>query len=230
MRRMLLALALMATAHQSPAAPISFAGYSWDGSSNVVIGGGLQWLRWTETDGMSIDTAKATYGGDGWVLASNVQMAARFSGVRPDLVLTSEAGGIAPALACASELDLPMVYAKKYVRSGNRHTFAREVSSPTKGFEYRVEVARRVLRAGTRVLIVDDFLSRGRTAEALGDIAEEAQCELVGFGFVIEKTFQGGRARLEARGWNVASLVIVESMTDGKPQLAGYGTGAAGSG
>jgi len=159
--------------------------------------------------------------------AVGVQMAERFSAVNPDLVLTSEAGGIAPALACASELGLPMVYAKKYVRSGNRHTYAREVSSPTKGFEYRVEVARRVLPPGSRVLIVDDFLSRGRTAEALGDIANEAACELVGFGFVIEKTFQGGRARLEARGWNVASLVIVESMTDGKPRLSGYDADAA---
>ncbi len=158
------------------------------------------------------------------IKAVGVQLAERFGTTQPDVVLTSEAGGIAPALACAAELGLPMIYAKKYVGPGNRYTYAREVSSPTKGTEYRVEVARRVLAPGTRVLIVDDFLSRGRTAEALGDIAEEASCELVGFGFVIEKTFQGGRRRLEDRGWSVESLVIVDSMTDGIPSIRGLGT------
>ena len=161
--------------------------------------------------------------------AVGVQFAERFGTARPDVVLTSEAGGIAPALACAAEMGLPMIYAKKYVGPGNRYTYAREVASPTKGTEYRVEVARRVLLPGTKVLIVDDFLSRGRTAEALGDIAEEASCELVGFGFVIEKTFQGGRRRLEDRGWHVESLVIVESMTDGIPRLRGLDPAAGGS-
>ncbi len=161
--------------------------------------------------------------------AVGVQLAERFGAARPDVVLTSEAGGIAPALACAAEMGLPMIYAKKYVGPGNRYTYAREVASPTKGTEYRVEVARRVLLPGTKVLIVDDFLSRGRTAEALGDIAEEASCDLVGFGFVIEKTFQGGRRRLEDRGWQVESLVIVESMTDGVPRLRGLDSAAGGS-
>ena len=161
--------------------------------------------------------------------AVGVQFAERCATARPDVVLTSEAGGIAPALACAAEMGLPMIYAKKYVGPGNRYTYAREVASPTKGTEYRVEVARRVLLPGTKVLIVDDFLSRGRTAEALGDIAEEASCELVGFGFVIEKTFQGGRRRLEDRGWQVESLVIVESMTDGIPRLRGLDPATGGS-
>jgi xanthine phosphoribosyltransferase len=124
-------------------------------------------------------------------------------------------------------MDLPMIYAKKYVGPGKRYTYGREVSSPTKGTEYRVEVARRVLAPGMRVLIVDDFLSRGRTAEALGDIAQEASCELVGLGFVIEKSFQGGRRRLEDRGWQVESLVIVDAMTDGVAQIRGLDAGAA---
>ena len=80
--------------------------------------------------------------------------------------------------------------------------------SPTKGTEYRVEVSRRVLGAGHRVLIVDDFLSGGRTAEALGEIAEEAACTVVGFGFAIEKSFQRGRERLANHGWRVRSCRI----------------------
>ncbi len=113
-----------------------------------------------------------------------------------------------------------MVYARKYLGVGNRYAFAREVTSPTKGVEYRVEVARRVLSPGTRLVVVDDFLSGGRTAEALGEIALEAGCELLALGFVIEKAWKEGRSRLERHDWHVDSLVTVASITDGELVLA----------
>jgi xanthine phosphoribosyltransferase len=134
----------------------------------------------------------------------------------PDLILTAEASGIPPALLAASALGVPMVYAKKYPRSHSvRPTHVRVVGSATKGEEYRIEVAHRVLPAGSRVVVIDDFLSGGRTAEALGEIVEEAGCTLVGFGFVIEKAFAEGRARLEGRGWSVAALLQILSIEGG---------------
>lgn len=134
-------------------------------------------------------------------------LAAAFADLEPNLILTAEASGIPPAMACSHLLGIPMVYAKKYLGTGDRYSFAREVSSPTKGVEYRVEVARRVLPPGLRVLVIDDFLARGRTAEALGEIVTEAGCELLGFGFAVEKSWQGGRERLERHGWKVHSVV-----------------------
>lgn len=138
----------------------------------------------------------------------------------PELLLTAEASGIPPALATGIEMNLPIVYAKKYLGPGGRHTFSREVASPTKGTEYRVEVARHVLEPGLRVAIVDDFLAGGRTAEALGEIAEEAGCTVLATTFVIEKTYTEGRTRLEAHGWPVWSLVQVESLASGEVRLA----------
>lgn len=149
-----------------------------------------------------------------------VQLAERFRQLAPDLLLTAEASGIPPAMACAEELGLPTVYARKYLGVGSRYSFAREVVSPTKGVEYRVEVARRVLAPGSRVLVIDDFLSGGRTAEALGEITLEAGCELIGFGFVIEKSWCEGRARLQRHGWKVESLVNVASIDNGTVVLA----------
>ena len=143
------------------------------------------------------------------------QLAQQFRPLAPDALLTAEASGIPPALSCALELDIPMVYAKKSLGTGSRYTFFREVISPTKGIEYRVEVARRVLRPGSRLAVIDDFLAGGRTAEALGEIAEEAGCEVAGYGFVIEKTFQEGRPRLEKHGWEVHSLVKVTGLANG---------------
>jgi xanthine phosphoribosyltransferase len=147
------------------------------------------------------------------------EIARRFAGRHPDLVLTAEASGIAPALVAAQAMGVPMVYAKKYVGVGERYTFAREVSSPTKGTEYRVEVARRVLPPGLRVAIVDDFLAGGRTAEALGQIVEEAGGEVLGFVFVVEKTYTGGRERLETHGWSVDALVRIASLEHGVAHL-----------
>ena len=146
-------------------------------------------------------------------------IARRFAGRHPDLVLTAEASGIPPALVAAQTMSIPMVYAKKYVGVGERYTFAREVSSPTKGTEYRVEVARRVLPPGLRVAIVDDFLAGGRTAQALGEIVEEAGGEVLGFVFVVEKTFSGGRERLEGHGWSVDALVRITSLENGTARL-----------
>jgi len=86
------------------------------------------------------------------------QIAAMLEPLEPDLLLTAEASGIPPALAAGMVMEIPIVYAKKYLGPGGRYTFSREVASPTKGTEYRVEVARHVLPPGLRVAIVDDFL------------------------------------------------------------------------
>ena len=147
-------------------------------------------------------------------------LADRFTAAEPDLVLTAEASGIAPALACALRLGLPMVFAKKYLGPGSRDVHFREVYSPTRGMEYRVEVFRRALSPGRRVLVIDDFLAGGRTAEALGEIAEEADCAVVGLGFAIEKTFQEGRQRLTAHGWRVDALARVASLDGGRITFA----------
>ncbi len=148
------------------------------------------------------------------------QIASLLEPLEPDLLLTAEASGIPPALAAGMVMETPIVYAKKYLGPGGRYTFSREVASPTKGTEYRVEVARHVLPPGLRVAIVDDFLAGGRTAEALGEIAEEAGCSILATIFVIEKTFTEGRQRLEAHGWPVWALVQVESLENGEVRLA----------
>ena len=142
-------------------------------------------------------------------------IAAAADGRPVDLVLTAEASGIPPALACALVLGTPLVYAKKYLGTGSRYSYWREVTSPTRGVEYRVEVARRVLAPGKSVLVVDDFLSGGRTAEALGEIAEEAGCEVTGMVFVIEKRWLGGRHRLQEHGWPVSALVTIAAIDRG---------------
>ena len=68
---------------------------------------------------------------------------------------------------------------------------------------------------------LDDFLAGGRTAASLGEIAEEAGCEVVGAIFIIEKTFSGGRELLESHGWDVHALVGITSLEGGGVEIAG---------
>lgn len=145
-----------------------------------------------------------------------VALAERIHAFRPEIVLTVEASGIAPALATATVLNLPMVYAKKYTPVVEPPAFSRVISSPTKGDETMIVISRRYLEAGMRVAIIDDFLSNGRTAAALSDIVAEARAQTVVAGFVVEKLFQNGRARLEERGIPVATLAQVEGIADGQ--------------
>lgn len=139
--------------------------------------------------------------------------------LRTEVIVTAEASGIPPALAAASELGVPMIYAKKYVTPGARHSFSREVSSATKGFEYSIEIRQRVIDPGQRALVVDDFLAQGRTAVALGEIIEEAGCEMLGAVFAVEKGWTDGRQRIEARGWPVWSVVTITSVEGGRVHL-----------
>lgn len=70
-----LALAIAGTSLQ--AGVITFEDYTWDANNNYVSGGGLDWMRWSETTGESISSALAD--NSGWRLAGNTEMADLFN-------------------------------------------------------------------------------------------------------------------------------------------------------
>jgi xanthine phosphoribosyltransferase len=156
-----------------------------------------------------------------FMTAMGEALADRIRAFAPDLLLTAEASGIAPALATAVALGRPLVYAKKYSPVVEAPALSRVVPSPTKGGEMRLVVAARYVQAGMRVAIVDDFLANGKTAVALAEIVGDAGATPVVAGFLVEKLFQGGRAGLEALGIPVATLAQVARLQDGKVIMAG---------
>jgi adenine phosphoribosyltransferase len=68
-----------------------------------------------------------------------------------------------------------------------------------------LEIHRDALRAGERVLIVDDVLATGGTAAATAELAERLGATVIGLAFVLELAGLAGRNRLGDRP--VASLV-----------------------
>jgi xanthine phosphoribosyltransferase len=70
------------------------------------------------------------------------------------------------------------------------------------------------LGPGDRVLIIDDFLARGKTIDALARLATAAGAEIKGIGAVIEKAFEGGRDELAYLNVPIYSLAVITQMTD----------------
>lgn len=135
-----------------------------------------------------------------------------------DVVLTIEASGIAAAVAAAQAFgNIPVVFAKKSETTNvGKDAYISRVYSFTHRKENFIRVSKEYLRAGQRVLIIDDFLANGEAVDGLRDIVHQAGCTLVGVGVCIEKGFQPGGKRLRESGIKVASLAIVDAIEDGK--------------
>lgn len=149
------------------------------------------------------------------MLAVGGALAAHFGALGITKVLTAEISGIAPALTTALALGVPVVYGRKtkpitmpadiYIASAPSHT---------KGQEVQLMVSPEFLSSQDKVLIIDDFLATGDTILALVRLAQTAGAEVIGVGAVIEKSFEGGRAKLEDMGLRVRSLAVIARMTD----------------
>ncbi len=140
----------------------------------------------------------------------------RFEGVRIDKILTIEASGIAIAVIAAQYFNVPVVFAKKTESKNlDKDTYESDVYSYTKGKTYTIRVSKKYLNEGENILIVDDFLAKGKAARGLIDILDMAKCNLSGIGIVIEKGFQKGGDEIRSIGVKLESLAIVESIDDG---------------
>ena len=135
-----------------------------------------------------------------------------FQGHRITCVLTAEAAGNVIAYEVARQLGAFALYAKKGRAATMKGVLYRTLRSPTKGTVFDLCLAQEYLGPSERVLIVDDFLYQGVTSAALAEMVLEAGATLVGFAFVIEKGFGGGRKALARFGVPVVSLVTVARM------------------
>lgn len=146
-----------------------------------------------------------------------------FADVKTTKVLTAEASGIAPGLAVAMELEVPVVFAKKHrpITMSSKH-YSCELISPTHGDKVELSVSSEYLLRDDRVLIIDDFLASARTILALSEIVWQSGATCVGVGAVIEKMYTPGRSKLAEQGILVHSLAKIESF-DGERIVLGDG-------
>jgi xanthine phosphoribosyltransferase len=143
------------------------------------------------------------------------EFAAKFKQFNPTRVLTAETSGIAPALATAMALKVPLVFARKHKPvTMAAEPYVESAPSHTKGGVVDLIVSSEYLESTDRILIIDDFLASAKTLVALANLVKASGATLVGIGAVIEKEFQGGRALLKDITVPIESLAIIESMDE----------------
>ena len=141
-----------------------------------------------------------------------IEFIKRYASTEINKILTIEASGIAPAIVMGLLLDLPVVFAKKKKPSTMDNILSTTVFSFTKQREYNVVISKDYLTPNDKVVFIDDFLAYGNAAKGIIDLCRQAGAELVGMGFIIEKTFQHGRDEIEAEGVRCESLAMIESL------------------
>jgi len=121
-------------------------------------------------------------------------LAERYIGKDIDLILGMEARGFIFGPALAYRLNAGFVPVRK----------PGKLPAPTTRVEYDLEYGSNVLeihkdaiQKGQRVLIVDDLLATGGTAEATAKLASSLGGEIAGLAFVVELDFLHGRDKLK---------------------------------
>jgi adenine phosphoribosyltransferase len=122
--------------------------------------------------------------------------------LKPDVILGAEARGFIFGGALAYELDCGFVPARKPGKlpwEKIRATYELEYGSDS------LEIHADAFARGARVIVLDDVLATGGTAQAKVELVENLGGEVVGALFVIELTFLNGREKLA--GTDVHALI-----------------------
>jgi adenine phosphoribosyltransferase len=126
-----------------------------------------------------------------------------YAGQRIDKVAGLEARGFILGGAIAHQLSVGFVPIRK---KGKLPGMTIEQSYTLEYGEAVMEVHDDALQAGERVLLVDDLLATGGTAEAGIRLIERLGAEVIGCAFVIDLPELGGRTHLEKLGMSVHAL------------------------
>jgi len=133
-------------------------------------------------------------------------LAEEFKGEKVDTVVGIEARGFIFAPALAYHMGAGFVPVRK------PRKLPAECASVSYDLEYgqdTLQMHRDAVGQGHRVIIADDLLATGGTANAVVELVEGLGGEVVGLGFVIELEFLPGRKKLA--NYDVRSLIKYQS-------------------
>ena len=137
------------------------------------------------------------------------QMLHLYAGEQIDKVVGLEARGFILGGAIAHQLGTGFVPIRKKGK----------LPAATISQQYTLEYGEAVMElhedaisAGERILVVDDLLATGGTAEAGISLIERLGGQIVGCSFIVDLPDLGGRVRLEKMGMNVRALCAFDGL------------------
>lgn len=125
-------------------------------------------------------------------------------GTKIDAIVSTESRGFFFGFLLANKMNLPLIPLRKPGKLPYK-TISHEYE-----LEYgkaKVEMHVDALQKGWNVLIHDDLLATGGTAEASAVLIKRQNANVAGFAFVVELGFLEGRKKLEKYSQNIISLV-----------------------
>lgn len=115
-----------------------------------------------------------------------------------------ESRGFLFGFALANKLNIPFILVRKAGKLPYKkisHQYDLEYGTAT------IEMQEDEIEEGWNVLIHDDLLATGGTAEAAAKLVQMQKGNIAGFAFLVELDFLNGRARLNQYSNNTISLV-----------------------
>jgi adenine phosphoribosyltransferase len=123
---------------------------------------------------------------------------------KPDAIIGIESRGFLFGFLIANKLDIPFVLVRK----------AGKLPYKTVNYEYdleygsaKIEMHEDSLQKGWKVIIHDDLLATGGTAEAAANLVKKLGAFVLGFNFVIGLDFLNGEKKLINHSNNITCLV-----------------------
>ncbi|MFD2730003.1 pur operon repressor [Enterococcus camelliae] len=134
-------------------------------------------------------------------------IAAKYLGKEIDAVMTVATKGVPIAQAVSYYLNVPFVIVRRDSKITEGSTVSVNYVSGSSERIEKMELSKRSLKRGSRVLVVDDFMKGGGTINGMEGLIEEFEAELVGVTVFAEAKFKGKRAVK-----NYTSLLFVEDV------------------
>ena len=155
--------------------------------------------------------------------ACGEELAERLEETQPTKVLTVEATGLLPAMFVGKALGVPVVFARKSRQVGVADSYQASYKSTTQSEQKDLYVSTEYLQPGDRIVLVDDFLAGGATADAMVRLCKMANAQVVAGGFLIEKLNDAGRAFLSGYQIPLEALAMVSIEAGNRIVLADDG-------
>lgn len=111
-----------------------------------------------------------------------------------DAVMTVATKGVPIAQAVSYYLNVPFVIVRRDSKITEGSTVSVNYVSGSSERIEKMELSKRSLERGSRVLVVDDFMKGGGTVNGMKSLIEEFESELVGICVFAESKFNGERA------------------------------------
>jgi len=140
--------------------------------------------------------------------------AKRFASAEADMVVTVETKGIGVALFTAQLLNIPLAVIRHESKVSEGSSININYFSGSADRLQQMSISKKGIRAGSRVLIIDDFMRGGGSILGILSMLKEFEAVPVGTGVVI---VAGGRENKKIPDY--VPLLILNDGQDGKPTV-----------